>query len=232
MLFTSYSEKKYFLLLKKGEESISEYPHLPAGVFCCRFTVRNPSAESYELVVKVTDDAGNSEEHRFQGDKMVVEQELTIEKRSDKFASPIRVSFRLFQGKDVGIRLPVSPMMTSAVKMEKQNYLSAVNKVKNALSENSGPLTDNQPHPVNPFFNLKSRESLLTLRQAEEQLDFVIYQKMFVPDGSRGFVKKKRALYRRLVRFTYRKLVKNTVRKRYIAKLYRNYVNLNTLFES
>ncbi|MBS1663175.1 MAG: hypothetical protein JST68_19185 [Bacteroidetes bacterium] len=231
MIFKPYSNQNYSSVLKKGGASDYDYPFLPAGNFIYRFSIRNPSTDAFELVMKISDAQGNSEEHTFESNQLFIREEVNIKKSSDNFNSPLRVSFLLKKGAELDIQLPVSLIMTSSVKEKKQNYLSTVNRVKNAFSEQL-KLAGAGNASSNSLFNADVQARLLSFKQAESQLDYVIYHKLFVPDGSRGLLKAKRAFYRRMLRFIYRRLTKNTVRKEYIVKIYRNYVNLNTLFEN
>lgn len=227
MIFNTLILPDYYHSLFEGEQFEKSFPYLIPGDFLYAFAIQNPAGKSYELILKVTDEFSISTDHVFTSEELVREEKIIFSKGLKASASNVRISFQLYKGTGINIQLPVSPIMASSIKNEKQSYLSIANRVKEAFTIKL-PLTNNflENEPKNEDANI---EKCLSFLEAEAQLDFVIYNKLFNPDGSKNFIKWKRILYRKIVIFIFRSLTKNKIRKRYFVKIYRNYINIDIL---
>lgn len=161
----------------------------------------------------------------------------------DKSFDPVNIYIYNSGQASVFIQVPLNPILQqqSAIFPETDlpsslaKHLSKRFEVKKTMlppkvNEVAGNATDEAC--IRSFVVHEIFRGFLTQDAAEMQLDYVVYQKSFAPDGTKGFNKFKRRVYRKVFVSTYRLLTANPVRKRYFAKLYRNYVNTNALAEN
>jgi len=85
---------------------------------------------------------------------------------------------------------------------------------------------------IESFVQMRYFRGLLSLEDAQKQMDFVIEHRLFSAGNEKGFKKWKLAFYRKVTRFLYKLITRNSRRKIYLAKLYRNYVNNNLIAEN
>lgn len=227
MIFNVLNLPEYFFFLREGEQFEKSFPYLIPGNFLYPFTIQNPSGGLYEVIVKVTDEFSISTDYIFTSEELIREEKIIFRKDLKKLASNVQISFQLYKGKGIKIQLPVSPIMATSIKNEKQSYLSIANRVKETFAV--------KLHHTNTFFENESKneneviEKCISFSEAEIQLDFIIYNKLFNSDGSKGLIKWKRVLYRKILIIIFRSLTKNKIRKRYFVKIYRNYINIDIL---
>ena len=72
---------------------------------------------------------------------------------------------------------------------------------------------------------------LLDLKNAKEQLDYVVRTKIHLQTHGNILTRPLKKMIKHLFTFSYKILAKNPLLKNYIAKIYRNYVNMNILSE-
>lgn len=239
------------MLLKNHQSFLQELGKLPRGKYIYRFSVHGQSNKPGKLQVSIESNTARHDPQVIEFSQEISEHELIFECKEDYNQNKI-----LFLGDPVQhctLKLPVSALFLhetverpAAMAGLEQNIISLVNALdtSDSLFRRNAELPKIQAQDSTPgsrqmdikeienFINIHYFKGFLTIEEATRQLDFVVFEKMFRPDGSKGFTKFKRKFYGKTLRFFYRKLTKNTDRKRYFAKLYRNYINTNALADN
>jgi len=239
------------MLLKNHQSFLQELGKLPRGKYIYRFSVHGQSKNPGKLQVSIESNATRHNPQTIEFSEDISEHELIFECSEDY--SQNKILFLGDPGQNCTLKLPVSALFlhetvekpASLAGLE-QNIISLVNALdtsdsllkrfseapKSQASESVPGSRQFDIKDIEDFINIHYFKGFLSMEEAIRQLDFVVYEKMFKPDGSKGFTKFKRKLYGKTLRFLYRKLTKNTDRKRYFAKLYRNYINTNALADN
>ena len=223
---------EYFQPLHIEQPLIKKLPFLLKGDYYYRFTVKNPNQQSVKILINVSDGGSSVTEHILEFTQLIQEKEIVIQKSTDRFAQPIEIIFVLETGNNIFITLPVSPVMATIIQTEDNDYESIANKIQSAFDDKFTRLYQSDELAFSKQLQMDLFKDCITTAEAEKQLDFIVYNKLFMPDGSKGFVKWKLALYRKIFRAVYRRLTKNTIRKKYFAKLYRNYINSSVISDN
>ncbi|HET9825138.1 MAG TPA: hypothetical protein VFP87_07385 [Chitinophagaceae bacterium] len=234
--------KNEFLLERDTEIKIP-IEYLPASDFIYSITAINPFLEEIELNFRVR--ANDTVQFK----KIICFSSVTVTESFQFSLSAdsreIEVIFLLRSGSKVWLHFPVSPRLLQKIETTPTTIKETVIKIVSEIEteEDDEDYTDQKdsyqpigaavPEPTNvDSFHLTHFKGVLNLQQAEKQLDYVIYNKVFGTEGASGFQKWKKSVYRRMVIFLYKKLSKDHSRKVYFAKLYRNYVNNNIIADN
>lgn len=224
----------------------------PRGKYAFYFTVINAFAINYSLVIEsnisgktsvtITE---NSKKKNF--NIIFVISDVTS---TDK----VILSFKLIKGTDIFI-LPSAGLVLIDEKSERKsnatfisvNDLNQTFKRTTQTEENHnytfsnleiytkvfGEVYERNKHSLKESINGRNDAfyNMLDLETAKKQLDYVIFQKMLLSKDGNFFKK----IFRKLVRFfivnLYKLITRSERRKSYLAKFYRNYVNVNYLSE-
>jgi hypothetical protein len=232
MKFRSNTYGEYFHPLQIDHPLIKKIPSLLTGDYYYRFTVKNPFKQTVKVLITVSDGDSPVTEHVLEFTDLIKDKEIVISKSTERFAQPIEITFALKAGKNILITLPVSPIMVPELKTEDKDYESIAYKIQSAFDDKFSQLHQSAEQAFSKQMQMEIFKDCITTAEAERQLDFIVFNKLFAPDGSKGFTKFKRALYRKFLRAIYRRLTKNTIRKQYFAKLYRNYINSSVISDN
>ncbi len=235
MKFTRSLCGEYYLHLKPEQPQIKKLHNLTKGKYKYCVRIQNPLGQSYKLHIIIK---GNQDKkiYEIKTSEAFVEKEIFLQQTADFNSSEITIHFTLEEGAFININFPVSPSLLTSVSKEDKSYLKIIAPVEASFRQDYlESLQHNNPptEKVKPDFIAKDFfEGCLSISDAEKQLEYVVYHKWFIPDGSKGFLKWKRAFYRVIFKGIYKAFTKNTHRKRYFAKLYRNYVNNSIIAEN
>ena len=234
MKFRSDIYGEYFQPLHIEQTLAKKIPFLLKGNYYYRFTVKNPTQQPAKLLINVSEGGSSITEYELEFTQLIQEEEIVIHKTTDRFAQPLEVIFALKTGNKIFITLPVSPVMASVIQTEDNAYENIANKIQSSVDDRfANPYQEDESSFSNQKMPMNIFKDCITTAEAEKQLDFIIYNKLFIPDqGSKTLIRWKLALYRKITRAVYRRLTKNTIRKKYFAKLYRNYINSSVISDN
>ncbi|WP_205509330.1 hypothetical protein [Longitalea arenae] len=222
----------------------------PPGKYAYHVNVLNPANDSPILKVFINNKNVNKNEQVYNLSEISEQIEYNFNTIGKEEHS---IVFLLTKGTSLTLQLPVSPVMVQDVEEEtsmllgldenialKVNELESEDHTTGNTKANRGPYASRQQHSggaaslreIEQFVNARYFRGFLSTEESERQLDHVVFNKMFAPDGSKGFAGFKRKVYRKMLVSIYRLFTKNRSRKLYFAKLYRNYVNNNLLSEN
>ena len=245
MIMTAAFSKKEFFLKKDGQLSIP-IGHLPEGNFSYPVKIINPFRQEIELIFSLS--AKNKvqfvQKSNFVASSSTETLRFSVSEKDEW--RDIEIIVTLKKGSMARLYLPVSPRLhqnnvtipatlqdtiskiRSEIETEEKIYGKSSQK-KYLRTPATGTQHSEKMQVISPdiFFR-----GILNLEQAQRQLDYVIYNKLLAPDGTKGFTKWKRSLYRKTVISLYRRLSKNSTRRTYFAKLYRNYINNNIIADN
>jgi hypothetical protein len=239
-------------LIHSGETLNLEIGYLPAGDFFYHLVLTNQYHENVQLQVELYHNNALLAEKIFAIHDNIapVDLHFSIDKKIEGYG--FFLHFTLLKGKGAALHLSVNPVyerhvtdahnflfgldekLTDAIRVYENVNLPAAKSDKKEQSQ-ARQDTEGQPFStefLDAYIRAKYFRGFLSLNEATRQLDYVVNHKFMAPDGSRGFVKWKRKIYRKFVKFLYRSLTRNTVRKAYFAKLYRSYINVNLLSDN
>jgi hypothetical protein len=234
--------KKECCIEKNGDIKIP-IAYLPAGDFVYPVTATNPFLEEIELVFIV-----KSHEKCYCKKKLLFSAVTATERFHFSTSSEHRdleVIISLTVGSKCWLNLPVSPLLAHKIEASPSRIKETVIKIISEI-ENDEDDVDDHSHKdsygsTTPVTVESKRingsqvshfKGMVNLEQAQKQLDYVIYNKLFHSEGTRGFKKWKESFYRRVLIFLYKALSRNPSRRVYFAKLYRNYINNNILADN
>jgi hypothetical protein len=236
--------------LSLNEPFLVSIGKIPPGKYAYHVNLLNAANDSPILKVFINSKNVNKNERLFNLSAISQQIEYNFNTTGIETYS---ITFLLIKGKGITLQLPVSPVMVQEVEEEvsmllglDDNIVSKVNQLESEDHSTGNIKTAHSPHParqqpatgavsfreVEHFMNARYFRGMLSTEESERQLDHVVYDKMFAPDGSKGFAGFKRRVYRKMLTGLYRLFTKNRSRKLYFAKLYRNYVNVNLLSEN
>ena len=242
---TMHEKSNKILLLPENEHCIS-FKDLPAGRYIYYFSINNPEGKAYEL--KLQSQTGNFSIKDSQ--KSIKRHlEFTI---VDGMENSIRFNFNLKYGKNVFLVPSRLPHLSISDQLNGQHIHHFNDAELNGLfindrqervllKENLKPIdvylkvfSELQHHnKVTP--SIKSTDSffyeLIDLEAAKKQLEYVVYEKMLKSTDGNLLKKGIKKLIRAFLIIFYKLVTKSESRKTYIAKFYRNYVNLNYMSE-
>lgn len=238
------------IILQINETFRKNIGKMPPGRYVYHFNVLGPANESGSLTVFI--DNNNVKENERVYDLAELSTELKYNFNTTSYESCIIV-FLLSKGKEITLQLPVSPYLVQDVMEEPSMLLGLDDKILlkvdelesgGIFAENKNTNTDNRRcglktgadaaslREIEQFINARYFRGMLSTEESVQQLDYVVSHKLFAPDGSVGFTRFKRNIYRKLIKAAYHFIIRNRSRKLYFAKLYRNYVNSNILSEN
>ena len=234
--------------LKRGCQIKIPIAYLPDGDFVYPVKIINPFKEESELIftISTTDNLLSTKRYCFNSDKSF--QALYFS-TSNEGCRDIEITIALRKGSMINLHLPVSPRLNQRIKTIPSTLHETIGKIENeidlkrksvgdlsrvSVSQNGSPERSVATHNAQPILieSLSPFNGIINLEQAQRQLDYVVYNKMFSTNGKRGLKKIKLLFYRKLLTALYRRLSKNSTRKAYFAKLYRNYINNNIIAEN
>jgi hypothetical protein len=240
--------KNEFLLEREGEIKIP-ITYLPAGDFVYPITAINPFLEEVELNFRVESSSAVLFKKTIRFSSLTLNESFHFSILND--SRGLKILLLSPKGSKIWVHLPVSPQLFQKIETTPTTIKETVIKI---VSEIESEENDLDPADQMPFrapetlpapetrnvletrnsdnLHLTHFKGVLNLQQAERQLDYVIYNKVFRSEGAGGFQKWKKSFYRKMVIFLYRKLSKDHSRKIYFAKLYRNYVNNNIVADN
>ncbi|THU33529.1 hypothetical protein FAM09_25615 [Niastella caeni] len=220
----------------------------PSGKYAYHVNVLNPANDSPILKVFINNKNVNKDEHVYKLSEITAQIEYNFDTTGKEENT---IVFLLTRGTGLTLQLPVSPVMVQEVKEEVSMLLGLDDKIVSKVGElesedqatgnkriNREPYTRQQSasatslREMEQYINARYFRGFLSVEESERQLDHVVLNKMFAPDGSKGFTRFKRKVYRKMLVSIYRLFTKNRSRKLYFAKLYRNYVNVNLLSDN
>jgi hypothetical protein len=224
---------------------------LPPNSYTYYFTVINPMVNEYEFTVSIPDIVAAS--IPITGNQLQQSFHLSFTVDEPQRNKDIVLSFEHLQGENVFIRSSTGPQLNSGNPVKPgpaQTTLPIVNSIYLQDSAKRNELKDGYRAMdvyVRVFQELSARNNwtntmprnampdvfyeFISLEAAKKQLDYVIYEKLFSGTSGGFFKRLRRKVSRKFVTFSYRLLTRSERRKGYLAKLYRNYVNLNYLSE-
>ncbi|MBS1917321.1 MAG: hypothetical protein JST87_13670 [Bacteroidetes bacterium] len=243
------SPDQTYHLLHTQESIILDLCFLPKGRFRYSFAVTNPDL-NYEPEILAT---------LFTGEKKIRTREYVFaELRKDEIfefeitdnngCRDAQLQFQLIDGYVVKLFLQPSPILIQKnihliarineieekINFEINNfsYHHTTAEIGNTeLQVNTAGEALDKTH-IQSFIHSRYFRGLLSTTDAEKQLEYVVYNKLFLKDQNKGFRKWKLKFYRKSLILFYRMMAKNTNRKRYFARLYRNYVNMNLIADN
>jgi hypothetical protein len=235
-------------MLSTNEPFLVHLGKIPAGKYTYHVNVLNAADDAPVLKVFINNKNVSSNEHIFKISEISKEIEYNFDTTG---SGEYSITFLLTQGTGLTLQLPVSPVMVHEMHEEASMLLGLDEKILSKANElesedgstgkvksTRGPYSRQQNagtasfREIESYINARYFRGMLSLEESERQLDHVVYNKMFAPDGSKGFSGFKRKVYRKFLRGIYRLFTKNRSRKLYFAKLYRNYINTNLLSEN
>lgn len=236
------------LLLKQGDKLALPINFLPQGDFEYSLKLINSFEEKTELLFSLVINDKTEVEETLSFESITYERSVNFSVSDQvKLTRNAKVFLFLRKGSVIKAFLPMTPRAIQKIENIFPDFSEICEKINLEidLAENEENMSVRQystePVSSRPAFDEKQIEELvfnrffkgtISINEAQKQMDYVVYNKTFVPDGSKGFTKLKRAVYRRVVKSVYRRLTKNSYRKAYFAKLYRNYVNNNIISEN
>lgn len=234
--------------LHLGEETFMNLGILPPGKYTHHFTIINPFADYFELLVERSNEAGVSFLVKDKSAKKNIN--IPFKAYGDK---EIIFQFHLKTGHSISIKPAISPQLHSAMQgtlprslmiSDLANSFFVHEETKRqALSEDYRPVdvyarvfkevqarnekdSGNHISGAPDFFY-----ELIDLNTSKKQLDYVVFEKFLAARKGNMFRRARRKLARKLFVFAYKVLTRDENRKNYLAKLYRNYINMNYLSE-
>ncbi|MBS1736023.1 MAG: hypothetical protein JSS98_05380 [Bacteroidetes bacterium] len=235
-------------LLKEGDQLAVPLHFSPQGDFVYPFSMINSFGEDTDLVVSIVVDEKVKKSESIRFESVTFKKDLSFSLSNQEESKNTRVTFLLKTGHVVNLFLPASPKAVQKIETvpcELTDVQDRINLEIDLAEKDEETLlrpfmpSEGKPTPkvidenhIESLIHNRFFKGFISLREAQQQLDYVIYNKLFAPDGSKGLLKWKRAVYRKFVRGVYRRLTKNSHRKQYFAKLYRNYINNNVISEN
>ena len=222
---------------------------LPEGNYIYYFGVINPQAGDFEISVAVIGASfipitfrGSSQKHNYH---------FSFDLTNFPHGNDVRVCFQLVKGKDIFIHPTFFPQLNTQ-NVSNSEEVSFSNEIDNTffigdpskreqLREKYRPqdiyhrlfkevYAQNQK-PVHTIGQPQVFYELLNLEEAKKQLEYVVYNKAFSDKNGNSLAKAKRKAYRKFLITIYKILTRTENRKNYVAKLYRNYININYISE-
>ena len=235
--------KEHTILLNKSHQLNIPIGYLPQGDFNYPIIATNPFLEEIELIFYVYADKTIQFKKKccFTSVKPMESFNFSISKQGG--LRNIVITLLLNKGTKIWLHLPISPRLLQKIKTTSATIKETVEKIISEIKMEENDFeypsekdlsTDNQMTFIKnnsgedkniDLTGILHFKGVLNLEQAQRQLDYVIYNKMFLSENAKGFRKWKQSLYRKIVIFLYRKLSRNPTRRTYFAKLYRNYIN-------
>jgi hypothetical protein len=230
--------------IEKGGEIKIPIAYLPEGNFLYPVTAINPFLEEIELgfIVKSNEKLYCKKKVHFSA--ITATERFNFSTSSE--SRDIEMIVVLNKGSKCWLHFPVSPLLVQTIETSRATIHETVIKIISEI-ENEENDRDDHPPPRNSVshstlgpaenkpiseFQVSHFKGMVNLDQAQKQLDYVIYNKIFKSEDATGFQKWKKSLYRRTVILLYKKLSKSPSRRMYFAKLYRNYINNNIIADN
>lgn len=248
MHLTNTLSRSNHVVLSLNEPFRVQIGKIPPGKYAYHVNLINPAKDFPILKVFINNKNVNKDEHEYKLSEISTEIKYNFDTTGSEECA---IVFLLTKGTTVSLQLPVSPVMVQDIQEDASMLLGLDDKIVSKVGEleseeqstghkkaNLGPYTRQQPasaaslREIEQFVSARYFRGLLSVEESERQLDHVVFNKMFAPDGSRGFSGFKRRLYRKMLTGIYRLFTKSRSCKLYFAKLYRNYVNVNLLSDN
>lgn len=236
--------------LKRDGNVLLDLGQLPAGKYIYHFTIINPYASKFSFDAWLPDTAVSPVQ--ISGVGKINNYRLSFTHQPAEVDDSVRVKFAFGSGQKIFIKPSGCPKASDI--MDKNAPIPLIHDaINNAFIEE--PIEreiamERYAHKhiyLQTFSEVRHQNELLSrqanataapiafefidLPTAEKQLDYVVYSKLFA--GTRGNIFKR--IIRKVLGFCfrgfYRLLTSSKKMKTYVAKLYRNYVNLNYLSE-
>jgi hypothetical protein len=237
-----------YSLLSIQDLVIIDVCYLPKGHFKYSLTVFNPANTPATVLfqLKEKDEIKDKQEHLFH--ESLSDKTFNFIVDDPEGYRDVTIEFVLLAGQPVKIYFPVGAVLAQKkphipshvndiedkINFEIENFRQLENKMESFdtkdLHQGNGNVLDDEQ--IQSLIHSRYFRGLLNIEDAQKQLEFVIYHKLFRSTTSKGFRKWKLSFYRKLIIFLYRIVAKNTNRKKYFAKLYRNYVNTNLIADN
>lgn len=225
----------------------------PAGLYRISFSINNPLKSIYTLSVSVSNN--NKDCVLLKSDKQKDFFYIHFRHSNNKGKSPLTITVQQKEGDPVFLKIINQPAVidksilqnAANEKLYSENRLNLL--FNNNTNTNSSTL--HQYKPVDAYAQLLSEivriqadiqntsapklpsgfYELLDLKNAKEQLDYVVKTKIHLHTSGNFISKPLKKTIKYLLSFTYKVLTRSSLLKNYIAKMYRNYVNMNILSE-
>ena len=236
------------VFIRSGEPLSLEIGYLPSGSFSYPFILSNPYRENIRLRLSLNHHGTQLSEQVFQinDERSSIAFQFSVDKHIE--GDGFFLHFELLTSRPVMLYLSVNPVYAQHVK-DSQPFLFGFDDrliesirsyegvpASKVEKTSGGDSFEQEPgvsvEYIDAYIRAKYFRGFLSLSEAGKQLDHVIYNKFMAPDGSTGFTKWKRKVYRKMVTSIYRRLTRNTIRQAYFVKLYRTYINTNLLSEN
>lgn len=231
----------------EGDHIRLVYGYLSSGDF--EYNLRFKNLYNGETQLHIELFSGNALKQQFQIISRDPQSEHQFQFSTQQPWPDFALELTVIAGEKVKIVFPVTPVLKQRIKHLRshlEEYESTIVQEVEQFEKNNHTLfsqagsfqnQDSETQTLNKvqvetIIHKRYFRGLITTEEAESQMDFVVRSKLFAPNGERGFSNVKRKFYRGIFQFIYRLLSRNSHRKRYISKIYRNYLNNNTLADN
>jgi hypothetical protein len=240
--------------LKKLRTDTSLEVHLgqlPAGTYMYFFSIVNAFSTHFEIAISIRGTGFDSLvlKENFKRQNLNV----TFSVSPDEVSNDIIIQFDLKTGSSIYIDATAFPQLVSSQSLPVNQTWATEEMINNLFigNEEKRERVLDGYRPVDIYLRLfkevqaqnqyKSLQSfsqpaplfyeLIDIAEAKKQLDYVVYNKFFSSTGGGALRKFVRKVYRRFFIIFYKLLTRSEGRKNVIAKLYRNYININYISE-
>lgn len=259
LYFATYDRMKHTSSSMQKNIPVSTVPvsislgDFPDGLYRISFSINNPLLSIY--VVSVSKSNNKKDFVLLKSDKQKDFFYIQFRHNSIKEKSFLTITVQQKEGDPVFLKIINQPALIDKsilhnVANEKLYTGNRLNLLfNNSTTNNSSPL--HQYKPIDPYAQLLSEivriqtdiqntsapklpsgfYELLDLKNAKEQLDYVVKTKIHLHTNGNFVSKPLKKTIKYLFTFIYKVLTRSTLLKTYIAKIYRNYVNMNILSE-
>lgn len=223
----------------------------PAGLYRISFSINNPLTSAYTVGVSTT--TNSKDLVLFKSTKQKDFFYVQFNHKNGK--SPLTITVQQKEGATVFLKIINYPALIdkSVVHNTINEKLYSPSRLNLLFKDNATKDLSSLHHyrPVDAYSQLLAEivkiqsdiqnssapklpsgfYELLDLKNAKEQLDYVINTKIHLHTNGNFFTKPLKKTIKYLFTFIYRVLTRSSLLKNYIAKMYRNYVNMNILSE-
>lgn len=234
--------------MQLDREKLLNLGRLPAGQYAYHLSFLNPFKQHFEIEAKILGDFQNTFVIADNSPKRNIH--LVFNAQPDK---ETLISLHLKEGESIFVKPAICAQLhTDEQKLPTHALLARglINSFyiqdrdkRESVADSFRPVDiyarvfqdvqlHNDVNSSNGF--LKSSETFydfIDLEAARKQLDYVVLEKMLIERKGGFFSRIKRKMARKFFVTAYKIFIRNEARKNYVAKLYRNYINMNYLSE-